>query len=271
MSGFRRALLKRWWELSFVRSFLPVFLLASFVFGLDSPVPFVKKSVTGSSGLPGWYSSPARVGEPAFGFSYWNVPEVYDRWAMSAAGEWGSRLYRVAFFYSYSEMDSLFREHYGELDGAYGLGPAVFGAAYGTLLDLVSREVGWVRHRIKAGAGLRWGNVYGSLWTMGFTDETWTGMGSLLWKPTEVFSLSVESDGKSLGVGHDFYFRFGSLSSFYSFPQFSVGVELVLNLKFLEWGGTHGFGNGNLGWNGLWLRKKFYFQKYDGDSQNRKY
>ena len=105
--------------MSFVRSFLPVFLLAGFVFGLDSPVPFVKKSVTGSSGLPGWYSSPARVGEPAFGFSYWNVPEVYDRWAMSAAGEWGSRLYRVAFFYSYSEMDSLFREHYGELDGAY--------------------------------------------------------------------------------------------------------------------------------------------------------
>jgi hypothetical protein len=106
---------------------------------------------------------------------------------------------------------------------------------------------------------------------MGFTDETWTGMGSLLWKPTEVFSLSVESDGKSLGVGHDFYFRLGSLSSFYTFPRFSVGVELVLNLKFLEWGGTHGFGNGNLGWNGLWLRKKFYFQKYDGDSQNRKY
>ena len=87
MSGFRRVLLKRWWELSFVRSFLPVFLLASFVFGLDSPVPVVKKSVTGSSGLPGWYSSPARVGKPAFGFSYWNVPEVHDQWAASAVGE----------------------------------------------------------------------------------------------------------------------------------------------------------------------------------------
>ena len=257
--------------MSCVRSIWVILFLVGLALGLDSPAPFVRKSAAYPVGLSGWYSSPARRGEPSFGFSYWNVPEVPDEWVTSAAGEWGSSDYRIAFFYYYSEMDTLFREHYGELDIAYGLGPVMFGTSYGTLLGWVPCETRWVRHRLKLGAGLLLGDLYVSLWTMGFTDETWGGRGSLSWMPTEVFSLSVESDGKSVYLGHEFLFRFGKFSSFYSFPRFSVGVELVLNLKFLEWGGTRGFGNGNLGWSGLWVRKKLYLQKHDGDSKNRKY
>ena len=254
--------------MSFVRSVVVILVMAgvSLGLGLDSPVPFAKKFAVHPAGLPGWYSSPARRGVPSFGFSYWSVPEVPDEWAMSAAGEWGSSGYRIAFFYYYSEMDSLFREHYGEINAAYGLGPAMFGASYGTLLGWVPRGARWVRHRLKLGAGLEWGPFYGSLWAMGFTDDTWGGWGSVSWKPAEMFSLSVESDGETLGLGHSFLFKYGSLSGFYHFPRFCVGVELVLNLKFLEWGGTRGFGNGNLGWNGLWVRKKLYLQKYDSDS-----
>lgn len=252
--------------MSFVRRFSVVLLMSGVVFAMDSPVPFVKKVAVQSAGLPGWYSSPARRGTPSFGFSYWNVPEVPDEWAMSAAGEWGDSVYRVAFYYYYGEMDSLFREHYGELDAAYGYGPAVLGASYGTLLGWIPGDARWVRHRLKFGAGLEWGAFCGSLWAMGFTDELWGGRGSISWKPTDMFSLSVESDGKDLSLGHTFFFKFGSLSGFYHFPRFCVGVELVVNLKFLEWGGTHGFGNGNLGWNGLWVRKKMYLQKHDGDS-----
>ena len=257
--------------MSFVRSLSVVLLMGVFTFGMDSPVPFAKNGVVSPLGLAGWYSSPARLGEPSFGFSYWNVPEVNDEWAMSAAGEWGDSIYRLAFFYYYSEMDSLFREHYGELDASRGLGSVVIGTGYGTLLGWVPGETRWIRHRLKLGAGLQLGNFYGSLWAMGFTDEAWEGMGGVFWRPTEVFSLSVESDGKSIGLGHVFFFKFGTLSSFYTFPRFCVGVELVLNLKYVEWGGTHGFGNGNLGWNGLWVQKKMYFQKHDGDSQNWKY
>lgn len=252
--------------MSFVRSFLVVSLMVKIVFAIDSPVPFVKKAAVQSVGLPGWYSSPARRGMTSFGFSYWNVPEVPDEWAMSAAGEWGDRGYRIAFFYDYTEIDSLFREHYGEWNVAYGLGPAMFGVGYGTVLGWVPQDTRWIRHRLKLGAGLEWGPFYGSLWAMGFTDELWGGRGSISWKPTDMFSLSVESDGETLGLGHSFFFKYGSLSGFYHFPRFCVGVELVLNLKFLEWGGTHGFGNGNLGWNGLWVRKKLYLQKYDSDS-----
>ena len=252
--------------MSFVRRFSVVLLMSGVVFAMDSPVPFVKKVAVQPAGLPGWYSSPARRGMPSFGFSYWNVPEVPDEWAVSAAGEWGGSVYRVAFFYYYSEMDSLFREHYGELDAAYGYGPAVLGASYGTLLGWIPGGARWVRHRLKFGAGLQWGSFYGGFWTMGFVDEAWNSVGSLSWGPSDIFSFSVEFDGKSMGLGHHFNFGYGSLSSFYTFPRFSVGVELVLNLKILEWGGTHGFGNGNLGWNGLWFRKKLYLQKYDGDS-----
>ena len=258
--------MKRWWELLYVRSFAVLMFIACAAWGLDSPVPFVKKDVSAPTGLPGWYSSPARWGMTSFGFSYWNIPEVDDEWALSAAGEWGGSVYRVAFFYYYSEMDSLFREHYGELNGAYGLGPEVFGVGYGTLLGWVPQDVRWVRHRLKLGVGGRWRSLYGGLWTMGFVDETWDGRGSLSWKPSDVFSLSVESDGRSFGLGHEFFFSFGKLSSFYTFPRFGVGVELVLNLNFVECGGTRGFGNGNLGWNGVWVRKKLYFQKYDGNS-----
>ncbi len=257
--------------MSFGRSFFLVLLWACVACAMDPPVPFVNKGAPYLAGLPGWNSNPARRGQPAFGFSYWTVPELQDEWAVGAAGEWGGQDYRIAFFFYYSEMDSLFREHYGELDAAYSCGPVIFGASYGTLLGWVPRESRWGRHRLKFGTGLQWGGFYGGLWTIGFTDETWGGRGSLSWAPSKVFSLSVESDGNSLGLVHEFFFDFGTLSSFYTFPHFSVGVELVLNLNFLECGGTHGFGNGNLGWNGLWVRKKLYLQKHDSDSKNRKY
>ena len=112
-------------------------------FGLDSPVPFVQKSAIKPTGLPGWYSSPARLGEPSFGFSYWNVPEVADEWAMGAAGEWGNEGYRASFFFYYSEMDSLFRpgggrhklRHLVGLDSSGGpLGPASVEVGYGRAL-----------------------------------------------------------------------------------------------------------------------------------------
>ena len=115
-------------------------------------------------GLPGWYSNPARQGQPAFGFSYWNVPEVPDEWGASAVGEWGGSDYRIAFFYYYSEMDSLFREHYGELDAAYGFGPAMFGVGYGTVLDWIPREARWVRHRLKLDAGFQWNAFCGGIY-----------------------------------------------------------------------------------------------------------
>ena len=178
--------------------------------GLDSPVPFAKKFAVQSAGLPGWYSSPARRGVPSFGFSYWSVPEVPDEWAMSAAGEWGSSGYRIAFFYYYSEMDSLFREHYGEINAAYGLGPAMFGASYGTLLGWVPRGARWVRHRLKLGAGLEWGPFYGSLWAMGFTNDAWGARGSVSWKP-DTAVLSREN-GKAAPVTLEMWKRNCSLS-----------------------------------------------------------
>ena len=254
--------------MSCVHSIWIILTLAGIALGLDSPTSFVKKSVANANGLPGWYTSPARRGSPSFGFSYWDISEIEDEWAVSAAGEWGNRSYRVSFFYYYSEMDSLFREHYGEWNAAYGFGPAILGASYGTLLEWVPQNAHWVRHRLKIGTGLQWNSFYGSLWSLGFTDETWSGIGSVSWTPSKSFSVSVESDGNSVSIGHDFFFKFGSLSSFYSFPHFSVGIELVLSIKKIECGGTHGFGNGNLGWNGLWIRKKMYLQNHDSHLKN---
>jgi len=261
--------------LSYVRNLLLAILFVAFaagdVFAVESSVPFVKKAAVEPRGLPGWYGSPARLGETAFGFSYWRVPVVEDQWAASAAGEWGSSGFRMAFFQYYSEMDTLLHETYGELDLSFSRWDLVVGGGYGALLAWVDRDTHWVRHRLKFGAGYQWKNFYGSLWTTGFTDERWSGAGGLYWKPSPLFSLSIETSGHSLDLGHELCYKYGCIASYYAFPFFSVGVELVLGLKSWSAGYNRGFGKANLDWEGLWLQKKSYFQNHDGYSKDREH
>ena len=238
---------------------------------LESAVPFVKKASADFRGLPGWYGSPARIGENAFGLSYWDIPEVEGHWAASAAGEWTRSGFRMAFFYYYSEMDSLLHESYGELDLSYSRWGFVVGGGYGALLAWLDQDARWVRHRLKFGAGYLWKDFYGGLWTMGFPDEEWTVVGGVRWNPSSLFSLFVETSGRSLDIGHELCFRYGCIVNRYAFPQFSVGVELVLTLKSWDLGAERGFGKANLGWRGLWIQKKSYFHEHDGDSENRKH
>ena len=238
---------------------------------VESPVPFVKKPVVEPRGLPGWYGNPARLGETAFAFSYWRVPVVEDLWAASAAGEWNRSGFRMAFFQYYSEMDTLLHETYGELDLSYSKWNLVVGSGYGALLAWVDSDARWIRHRLKFGAGYQWRRFCGSLWTMGFTDEGWSAVGGVHWRPSSLFSLFVETSGHSLDLGHEFCYKYGCIASHYAFPNFSVGVELVLGLKTWSAGYNRGFGKTNLDWEGLWFQKKSYFQEYDSYSKDREH
>ena len=247
-----------------VRNFwmVALFVCSAVVFGytLDPPVPFVKKAGVEPRGLPGWDRNPARMEETAFGFSYWSSPAVEDLWAVSAAGEWGHSGFRMAFFQYYSEMDTLLHESYGELDLSYSKWGFVAGGGYGALLAWLDSDTRWVRHRFKVGSGYLWRHFWGSLWAMGFTDEKWGVVGGLHWNPSPLFSLSVETTGQSLDLGHEFCYKYGCIASYYTFPNFSVGVELVLGLKTWSAGYNRGFGKANLDWEGVWLQKKSYFQ-----------
>ena len=256
----------------FVRNLSLTFLFVAVAAGaVESPVSYVKKNEVDSRGLPGWYGSPARLEDVGFGFSYWRVPVVDNLWSASAAGEWGCSGFRMAFFEYYSQMDSLLHESYGELDLSFSKWDFVVGGGYGTLLAWLDSEARWVRHRLKFGAGYQWRHFYGSLWTMGFTDEKWRSALGLHWKPSPLFSLSMETDGFTLDLGHDFCYKYGCIASHYAFPNFSVGIEVSFFFKTWGLGAERGFGKGNLDWEGFWLQKKSYFQDHDGHSKNREH
>ena len=192
--------------------------MASLVLAMDFPGEFVQNpgGSLALSGLSGYRSSPARHlddGEVAgFGLAYAQVPEASLQVA-GAAGEMGLGLFRIAFFSSYAEMDSLYRQVYSELDASVMHSWFVGGRGYGVSVDILPGQESWTCNRYKAGL-------------------------AFLKKP---FGAFVEYDGESFDVGNYLKFTHLSVISAYRFPEFAISVSLVLSVG--DWSLSGAYGN----------------------------
>ena len=228
--------------------------LASLVCAMDFPGEFVQNpgGSLALSGLPGYKSSPARIPEPGFGLAYAQVGEESLQVA-GAAGELGLwRDYRVAFFSSYLEMDSLYRQVYSEWDFSVAKSWFVGGVGYGLSVDWVpgsqiSRE-NWTTNRYKAGLAFLKSPLSLSAMTAlvhhrSFYDLEYAVAFRF---QGERFGAFVEYDGNSIDIGHSLNFAHAFVLSSYRFPEFAVSVSL--GLTFGEWAFSGAYGNARSIW-----------------------
>lgn len=238
--------------------YIIVVWLTSVAFAMDFPGEFVQNpgGTLALSGLPGYKSSPARYFDDstsgAFGVAYARVPEA-DLQVAGAAGElalW--RDYRLAFFSSYLEMDSLYRQVYSEWNFSLAKSWLVGGVGYGLSVDWVSggeisRE-NWTTNRYKAGlAFLKSPLSLSALTTLvnhrSFYDLDYAVAFRFQGKR---FGAFVEYDGNSIDIGHSLNFAHAIVLSSYRFPEFAVSVSL--GFTFGGWAFSGAYGNARTIW-----------------------
>ncbi len=242
---------------------LLIIWLANLAFAMDFPGEFVQNpgGSLALSGLPGYKSSPARFAEPGFGLAYAQVEEASLQVA-GAAGELGFwRDYRLAFFSSYLEMDSLYRQVYSEWNFSVAKFWLVGGVGYGLSVNWVpdnqiSRE-NWTTNRYKAGLALLKSPL--SLSSMvalvnhrSFYDLDYA---VALRFQGERFGAFVEYDGNSIDVGHSLTFAHVFVLSSYRFPEFAVSVSLGFSFEGLAFSGAYGNARSIWDWFGFTAAK----------------
>ena len=233
---------------------------------MDSPGEFVQNSGgnLAMEGLQGFNSTPARVASPAFGISYTRNNETLTQVA-GASGELGlssfglSQRYRMAFFSSYLQMDSLYRRVYSELDFSVNASWLVAGAGYGFSAEWAYDRSQWDRHRYKAGLAFVWSGLSVSALGMGWCDmplEYPDYIVGLHLSVAERFSVFGEWDGVSFDIGNAVHFSHFSVRSAYRFPGF--GVSLLLEFCFSGWSldGIYGFTGAVWDWFGVSFSRK---------------
>ena len=222
--------------------------MASLVLAMDFPGEFVQNPA-GSlalSGLSGYRSSPARHlddGEVAgFGLAYAQVPEASLQVA-GAAGEMGLGLFRIAFFSSYAEMDSLYRQVYSELDASVMHSWFVGGMGYGVSVDILPGQESWTCNRYKAGLAFlkKPLSVSGMASLVNQGSFFLVGYGAALRFDGSRFGAFMEYDGESFDVGNYLKFTHLSVISAYRFPEFAISVSLVLSVG--DWSLSGAYGN----------------------------
>ena len=203
----------------------------------------------GTVSFPGYRLNPARPladsvrGE--FGVAYAQVPEA-DVHVASAAGAFGLGMSQVAFASSYTQMDSLYRQVYSEIDISLVSPWLVGGVGYGISVDWIaegdfSGEC-WTVNHYKAGlavvksplslSGMATFVNHGSFYDVDYVASFRFDGGR--------FGAFVEYDGVSVDVGN--YLKFAHLSVFsaYRFPEFAVAVSLVFTVGDWSLSGAYG-------------------------------
>lgn len=204
-------------------------------------------------GLPGYRSTPARLAAPGFAFSYGGLEEVEER-VFGASGEFGNRHYRVGFLGSYLELDSVYRQVYGEWDLSLCNSWVVVGAGYGLDMEWIPEVQSWTYHRYKLGATLYgWGMALSGLvdgWAGNPLGEMAYSLGLAL-NPGGRLAAFVEWDGLSADVGTSVQLGFAALDIVYRFPQFGVGLSLQFSLGNWFVQGVYGFSGAVWRWHGV--------------------
>ena len=211
--------------------------------------------------------NPAQVAEPGFGLGYAQVPEASVQ-VFAAGGEFGLwrsddyDRYRVAFFSSYLEMDSLYRQVYSEWDcsAAYlpkdGLG-FVGGVGYGLSVDWVPAEEQWTSNRYKAGAALVKSPLSLSAMVSLLNHRSYYEYDYAVKFRFEGGRLGayLEYDGVSFDVGNELKFEYLTLKTMYRFPEFAVSVSLLFTIADWSASGTYGKARTIWDWFGFTVSK----------------
>lgn len=208
--------------------------------------------------LSDYSSSPARFANPGFSMDFYRLPET-DQLASSVSGEWGDSRYRGAFIGSYESMDSLYRKIYTEWGMSVNGDWLAVGGAYGFSMEWTPGDELWTSHRYKAGASIVYGRLI--LWTYlwNFFHEPLKNMqylSGVTIKPGDSLDAFFQWDGRSAYMGSSLNFRFVSLSTFYRFPGFCVGLGMNFHFDLWNVGGSIGKSDHSLDWFGLSVKKK---------------
>lgn len=238
---------------------MKVFVLIVFLWGCclaqDALTPFAA-GVSGSmatEGPSGFYSTPARTGEPSI-FMSCEVLYGRDELGCGGGGEFLVHHQRISFFGLYHQMDSLYHQVYSELEGSYRWKFLVAGGAYGYSMEWSTGLAQWSRHRYKGGISLIFGDAYVGAMMLGWLspfEKTW---GGVLGGGVKLSGLGLaygQWDGSSVILGNRISWKFLTLDTSYQFPNFGVGIRVNLSLGKWSPSGTYGFSSGKWSWFGF--------------------
>lgn len=246
--------LRRLAVIIFLAGFISGFISQAYCF--DVPVAFVDDFGCAPEGLPGWYSTPARMVAPAFGISGYMRSDSPDEWVLSVAGEWGNPHYRVAFLYGYYALDSLFRESDASLEVSLSRWFLVAGLGFGGITQWVPGDAAWLRYRLKFGLSAQMSGFTLAFWWQAFTDE-WREYprAGVFWSASQSFRAYVATDMQVVFVGTTLRFAWGSIETSYSFPGFSLAFGISFAFSGYGIGAKYGTGGALGPWEGLWVSK----------------
>lgn len=214
-----------------VSLFVLSFCMYAFAY-VDGPVPFVQ-SMEGDvsrEGSPGYYSSPARFAKDEIAVSLWNVFGSTEEMAYAALGVFGISSFRGAFYYVFSNLDSLYRLSYMEIELAKNWDCLSLGVAYGFSMEWFPRNVMWARHRYKVGILWALESFCIGAEIFGYTDENPSFKGGLHFSPEGRFSSFVEFDRHNAYVGNEARLKYGSMAVVFRFPSFSMSASVTLDI-----------------------------------------
>jgi hypothetical protein len=213
--------------------------------------------VTSPKGLGGFYSSPARFAEGAYGVSYYWMDDV-DEISWNLSLDFGSDAYRVGAFVSYQSMDSLYRNSYSEVSFAKTWAHAAVGMSYGLDMEWIPGSDFWARHRFKWGIDYCWRKISVAGLLSGFLDEGVSPTVGVHWDSDDAIAAFAESDFDYLYVGAVFRWKFLDFVTCYRFPDFAVAIQLSVRCGRFGASYARGFHHNSLGWNGVhvsrWIR-----------------
>ncbi len=260
-----------WSVFLFVRKrFLRCFVLLAVLLGAYAPCNAAEGHASFASllagnlspkGLGGFYSTPARHAEPAYGVAYYWMDEV-DIYSWSLSLEFGNDAYRAGTFVAYQSMDSLYRNLYSEVSFAKTWAKLAVGMSYGLDMEWVPGDAFWTRHRFKWAASYRWKQIVAAGMLSRFMDEGVSHLTPIVgvhWDSDESVSAFSECDFDYLYVGASFRWKFLEVTTSYRFPDFAVAVLLSFNGNRYGVSYARGFKHNSLGWNGVhvsrWLKQ----------------
>lgn len=239
--------------------FAGLFLAVS-VHAMDAPAGLaqVRGGDMNPSGLPGFYSTPARVADPGFGMNFYRMPST-DQMTAGLSGEFEVFRFRGAFSGSYESMDSVFRQINSGWDVSAGVDWLVLGAGYGLSINWIPEEEVWTNHRYKIGVTFVHENLSFSAMGWNYTSEPLKELLYLLGlyvKGGRSFEAYAQWDGVSAVIGTTLGFKYMSFSTAYRMPGFSVAVKLDFHLG--QWSGAGIVGNSghSLEWFGFEVERK---------------
>ena len=220
---------------------------------------FVMSATGFANAFPLWYAwSPATSAYegPAFGAAYWSTGNGTENHQASAYGNWDYRIYRGAFQYTFTGLDSLYRENYWNLESALVWKYAGVGGGYGVSVAWVPGEVRWSRHHYDFGVLGHFGGISATVAVAGFTDENPQLVSSAYWMPSSGFRMYGRyADGYGV-LGDSLLFSHIRLDFSARIPGFAVALGVAFSLNRWDLGAFHWFGGDDLDCNAFWFSKK---------------